>query len=92
MRAIGILFAVAVSFAPASAFACGMYIPPEHEELLTTLFDEIDQAATLPVVDEAMAVQMADATVTNEANDVVVAPLVDDSRPHRKLFHRNSAN
>lgn len=91
MRAIGILFAVTVSMLPTSAFACGMYIPPEHEELLTTLFDEIDQAAV--VAEPVSVTAIAEATAMNEANDAtVVVEHVDSSRPHRKLFHRNHAN
>lgn len=89
MRHIGILFAVAVSLLPTSAFACGMYIPPEHEELLTELFDEIDQAAVAP--EQLSVEQIAEATATNESNDVVVEA-VDSTRPHRKLFHRNNTN
>ncbi len=91
MRHIGILFAVAVSFVPASAFACGMYIPPEHEELLTELFDEIDQAAV--VVEQPSVAQIAEATAINEANDVPVAvEPVESTRPHHKLFNRNNTN
>ena len=91
MRAIGILFAVTVSMLPTSAFACGMYIPPEHEELLTELFDEIDQAAV--VAEPVSATTIAQATALNQANDVpTVAEPVDSSRPHRKLFHRNNEN
>lgn len=89
MRHIGILFAVAVSLLPTSAFACGMYIPPEHEELLTELFDEIDQAAV--VTEQPSVEQIAEATAINASNDVVVEA-ADNTRPHRKLFHRNNTN
>ena len=42
-----IAFALALSFAaaPASALACGMYVPPEKEKLLAEIFDDIDAPA-----------------------------------------------
>lgn len=42
-----IAFALALSFAaaPASALACGMYVPPEKERLLAEIFEDIDAPA-----------------------------------------------
>jgi hypothetical protein len=81
------LLAVAVSLLPTSALACGMYVPPEHEELLTELFDEIDHAEVAAITPE----QLVQATELNQINDthVETTEITDDSRPHRKLFRRN---
>lgn len=63
---LAIAFALAVTALPPSAFACGMYIPPEKERMLTEIMDDID--APTPVTDEA-AVAASAANVQQDVAD-----------------------
>lgn len=63
--------------APATALACGMYIPPEKERLLAEVLDEIDAQGTAPAVTEVVAVPVE--PVLTEVPEPVTAP----SETHR---------
>lgn len=68
-------FVLSIIASPGSAWACGMYIPPEKERLLTDLFEEIDAA---PAVVEAPPVDVAARQVNADAdashNEAVADP------------------
>jgi hypothetical protein len=60
---------------PSSAFACGMYIPPEKEKMLTELMDDIDA----PTVIAEPTVDVVAAITANESLDA--QPAVADVIP-----------
>jgi hypothetical protein len=57
------VIAFVFSMLPASALACGMYIPPENDKLLAEILEEIDSSANK----EALAAQQAQAAQQNQA-------------------------
>lgn len=69
---LAIAFALAVTALPTSAFACGMYIPPEKERMLTEIMDDIDAPTAVP--DEAIAA----ASAANAQQDVADQSAVAD--------------
>ncbi len=44
-----------VAMVPGSAFACGMYMPPERTKLLAEVLDEIDQQSAIEQNRQAMS-------------------------------------
>jgi hypothetical protein len=67
------VIAFVFSMLPASALACGMYIPPENDKLLADILEEIDSSANK----EALAAQQAQAAQQNQAQPQPAAPAAE---------------
>ncbi len=71
--------ALVFSMLPASALACGMYLPPENDKLLAEILEEIDQTANqdaLAAVEAAKVVQAADVAPVEKTETPSVIPEV----------------